>query len=520
MAFLEWLIHETSLYSLFNHGTKDVYIILVARFLRMFAYGGAALVLGIFLWVAGNKGTQIGTFMSLTLLGDAAISYMLTLMADKIGRRRVLMIGSLLMTLAGTVFTFSKNYYILLFAAVVGVISPGAHEVGPFRAVEEATLAQLTPIEARTDVYAWFAVASTLGMAAGLCTSGWITYMLRTYSGWNWKETYPVIFAVYAIIGLVKAGLTLLLSDRCEPNYGPQAEADMTEREATTPLMSNARRSSYSKAPQVTATIRKIGKTVSPSISPESRSILIRLCFLFAINSFASGMLPVTLMSWYANWRYRWFLTHRLGYAMAGVWLVASIANLFSASVARRLGLVRAMVFTHLPNAIFLGFIPLAPTWWLMLMLLIGSSAFGSMDQAPRSAFVAAAFRPSERTAVMGTINLVKTIAAAGGPLVTGYFHDKKMWGAVFVISASLKILYDIGLLAMFLKTKLPEHGRRPRDVTVSDMDVEILLSENLVHPDEFEAGLDDEEFGDDNGGYEPPHRKGAYTRIEETRQS
>ena len=136
MAFLEWLIHETSLHSLINHGTSAIYIILLSRFLRMFAYGGAALVLGIFLWTAGNRGTQIGTFMSMTLLGDAAISYLLAITADKVGRRRVLRIGSLLMTLAGAVFAFTKNYYLLLLAAIVGVISPGAHEVGPFRAVE------------------------------------------------------------------------------------------------------------------------------------------------------------------------------------------------------------------------------------------------------------------------------------------------------------------------------------------------------------------------------------------------
>ena len=135
-AFLEWLLHETSLYSLFAQGTRDIYIILLSRFLRMYAFGGCALVLGIFLWTAGNKGTQIGTFMTLTLLGDAAISYMLTILADNIGRRRVLMIGSFLMVLAGTVFAFSKNYWLLLFAAIFGVISPGAHEVGPFRAIE------------------------------------------------------------------------------------------------------------------------------------------------------------------------------------------------------------------------------------------------------------------------------------------------------------------------------------------------------------------------------------------------
>lgn len=101
----------------------------------MFAYGGAALVLAVFLWVDGY-GTQIGTFMTLTLLGDAAISYLLTIVADKLGRRRVLMAGSLLMVVSGTVFALTKNYYLLLLAAIVGVICPGAHEVGPFRALE------------------------------------------------------------------------------------------------------------------------------------------------------------------------------------------------------------------------------------------------------------------------------------------------------------------------------------------------------------------------------------------------
>lgn len=136
MAFLEWCIHETALYSLLSTGTRDTYLILASRFLRMFAYGGAALVLGVFLWTAGNKGTQIGTFMTISLLGDAAISYLLAVKADKIGRRRVLMIGSILMIFSGTVFALTKNYYLLLFAAIVGVITPGAHEVGPFRAVQ------------------------------------------------------------------------------------------------------------------------------------------------------------------------------------------------------------------------------------------------------------------------------------------------------------------------------------------------------------------------------------------------
>lgn len=387
---------------------------------------------------------------------------------------------------------------------------------------QESTLAQLTPLEARTDVYAWFAVTSTLGMAAGLLISGYITYFIKHHFDLDWKDPkpYPYIFAIYTAIGLIKVVLTFFLSDKCEQNYDRQTELDeeaaLANDAATTPLMEGGRRSSYLKG--AGARMKKIGGSVNTKLTPESKSILVRLCILFAVNSFASGMLPVTLMSWYANWRYRWFVTYRIGYAMALVWLVASVANLFSASVARRLGLVKAMVFTHLPNAIFLGLIPLAPTWRWMLAALLLSAAFGSMDQAPRSAFVAAVFLPSERTHVMGTLNLVKTLASAGGPLLTGYLHDKKLWGPVFVISAILKISYDIGLLSMFLKTKLPEQGRR-RDLqhmTIADVDPGILMRDHhLAHPDEF-GELDADDFEVDRASYDGGPGKANYQHIEE----
>jgi MFS family permease len=198
---------------------------------------------------------------------------------------------------------------------------------------------------------------------------------------------------------------------------------------------------------------------------------------------------------------------------MAGVWLVASIANLLSASVARRLGLIKAMVLTHLPSAIVLAIIPWAPTWWTSLILLLASSALGSMDQAPRSAFVAAVFSSSERTAVMGTLNLIRTVASTGGPLVTGYLHDKKMWWTTFLVAAFLKVCYDAGLLAMFLRTKLPEYDNGPREVTVTDVDVGILLSENV---DRTEYGIVEVEDMDDDDVQRSPRDKATYETIEE----
>jgi hypothetical protein len=362
-------------------------------------------------------------------------------------------------------------------------------------------------------------------MACGLCIAGWITYLVREANPelkktWRDPKPYPYVFIGYAVLGLLKVVVTFFLTERCEASYVPSQEevSDTAEaHESAAPLL-NGRSNSYSKPTgRMSALRRRLTDPVTAKVSPANRGILIRLCILFAINSFASGLLPVTLMSWYANWRYRWFLSSRLGYAMAAVWLVASIANLFSASVARRIGLVKAMVFLHLPNALFLALIPLAPNWWTMMSLLLVSSALGSMDQAPRMAFVAAVFSPGERTSVMGTINLVRTVASAGGPLLTGYFHDHKMWGATFYTSAALKVLYDIGLLAMFLKTKLPEHGRdgQIRQVTVTDLDPGILLSENFRHPEEFEEVLQEGDWPDDRAGA-PASNKAQYEHIEE----
>jgi MFS family permease len=226
------------------------------------------------------------------------------------------------------------------------------------------------------------------------------------------------------------------------------------------------------------------------------------------------------------SWRSRWFLTHRIGYALSLVWLVASLSNLFSAAVARRLGLVKAMVCTHLPSAVFLALVPLGLVvsgWHLLVFLLLGDAVLGSMDQAPREAFVAAVFLPRERTQVLGTLNFVRTLGACLGPIVTGMLWTKERWWVPFELAASLKIIYDIGLLIMFLRTPLPEEHRRAVldaerrgadqhhvGMTAAEMDVNVLMDQlhsdgsgGLAHPSEFDVDDDEDEDGD-LGQYKP----------------
>ena len=165
-SYLRRLTKELGLESLL-HSNRDVYLLLITRFLRMFAYGSSTLILALFFAELGHSDTRIGLFMTLTLVGDVLISLALTFVADHLGRRNILILGSLLMTLSGTVFATVSNYWLLLLAAVVGVISPSGNEIGPFRAVEESTLAQLSEASTRSDIFAWYVVVGTLGTAFG-----------------------------------------------------------------------------------------------------------------------------------------------------------------------------------------------------------------------------------------------------------------------------------------------------------------------------------------------------------------
>jgi len=363
-------------------------------------------------------------------------------------------------------------------------------------------------------------------MAGGLFVTGMLTWAQRTYLNRDWKETYQPIFGVYAAIGLIKFFVTLLLSDNCEASSASKYAwaATTTVEEVPSPSSSEetnllSRRSSTTKQPRTAAATptqqslayRFRKSLASPwKVSRSSLPILLRLSFLYALNSFAAGMLPLTLMSWYVNYRSRWFLMHRVGYVLSVVWLLSSLSNLFSAAVARRLGLVRAMVYTHLPCALFLALIPLAAkTWYLLAILMLADGVFSSMDQAPREAFVAAVFLPRERTQAIGTLNFVRTLAASLGPMLSFYVWSKERWWIPFELAAALKICYDIGLLVMFLNTPLPEERRRAEletgsggqqemAMTAAEMDVNILLDEysaqDLAPPSTFEVSDDEEE--------------------------
>lgn len=254
----------------------NVKLLCLQRFVRLFAYGATTVVLVAYLKTLSISDPQIGLFMTLTSAGDVLISLCLTMIADKVGRRKILAFGALLMAASGVVFTLTDNYWILLAAAVLGVINPSGNEIGPFRAIEESTLAHLTKADERTQIFTWYILLGTAGTAMGLMACGWATTALI---GRDWLpvESYRMAFLAYATLGVVKLVLSLLLSSDCEAQK-QSAQVDPSE---TAPLLND-------EPPKPE---RKPGiLDMLPKLSRESRVVLIQLCLLFAIDNFASGL--------------------------------------------------------------------------------------------------------------------------------------------------------------------------------------------------------------------------------------
>ncbi|KAL7919553.1 major facilitator superfamily domain-containing protein [Trichoderma austrokoningii] len=451
------VLSELGLVSLF-HSPLDVKLLCLQRYVRLFAYGASTLVLVPYLQALGISKTQIGLFMTLTLAGDVCISFALTIVADGLGRKAVLSMGALMMTGSGVAFALCQDYWILLAAAIFGVISPSGNEIGPFRAIEESVVAQITEPASRSDVYAWYSLLGQVGTACGLMTCGWAIQYVSISLHWEHVDAYRLAFFGYAAVGLVMMLLTLALSSAVEAEEKAAAAKTSTTISnpaggtETSPLLGSANANANANG-SLQATEQREGRgrlsSILPNISGQGYAIMTSLCFFFAIDSLASGIISMSWVTYFFRWRYG-IKEGRLGSIFFVTSITSACSMLVASSLAKRFGNIKTMVFTHLPSSIFLSLIPAFPDVRLSLLFLWLRSSTASMDVAPRAAFLAAVIRPSERTAMMGVINVCKTVGASLGPLLTGTLADDGLFWVAFVTAGSLKVGYDLGILAVF----------------------------------------------------------------------
>ncbi|KAK2002642.1 major facilitator superfamily transporter [Colletotrichum falcatum] len=438
---------------------RDTKVLCLQRFVRLFAYGASFLILVHFLSSLNFSDERIGLFMTLTLLGDVIISFFLTAITDQVGRRKVLAAGAVLMVMSGLVFSLVDNYWILVAASIFGVISPSGNEIGPFRAVEESILAQLTVRDKRSDIFAWYTLFGSAGAALGTLTCGWAVQGLVHNAAWTDRAAYKVVFLMYAGLGVLKLILITGLTSGVEAASLKSDDAPVRASEEQQALLADSgsrenhiRQSIEERPPSTSMTARM--RALVPYISPLSRSILFRLLILFCIDSFASGMASPSWLTYFFTTVHS-LQPGSLGTLFLVTNLLATISNIAALPLARRLGPLKTMVFTHLPSAVFLSMIPLPSAsplgTWIAMVFLSLRACTQSMDQAPRQAFLAAAVLPSERTAVLGVVNTVKTLAQAGGIGSAGFLSGRHLWIVLLSGAGIMKATYDLLMLAMFL---------------------------------------------------------------------
>ncbi|KAI1369960.1 major facilitator superfamily domain-containing protein [Xylaria arbuscula] len=455
------VLSELGLISLWD-SPRDVKLLCAQRFVRMLGYGVSTLILVAYLAALGNQKTEIGFFMTLTLIGDTCISFFLTLFADALGRKATLALGAVLMAASGVVFAMFGTYWILLIAAIVGVISPNGNEIGPFRAIEESIIAQLTVPDNRSDLYAWYNLFGLTGAAVGLMISGWVLQLFTETLHWNLLYSYRVVYLLYAAIGLIMLCLTFTSSHSVESEKKQRQETHTpVQRGETEPLL-DGERSSHQHDALPKAKHPQGLRALLPNISRDSVSVVTILCLLIGINAFGSGVMPRSWITYYFQWRFD-VEKGQLGTLFFVTQILAAMSMLVASSISKRLGNVKTMVLTHLPSQIFRALIGVPNNMHIALLLCVLNASTTYMSTAPRSAFIATIVLPQERTAVMGTLNVVKTAASSLGPTITGTLVDHNLFWVSFLLSGSLKALYDVGIL-VFFRHKEREKGIRDQN--------------------------------------------------------
>ena len=407
---------------------RDIGLLFATRVLRMFGYGFLAVVLVLYLVSINLSGGAVGLLLALTLLGDAAVSLWLTTHADRVGRRRVLLVGAILMLLAGLVFVATPVFAVLVVAATIGVLSPSGNEVGPFLAVEQASLSQLVPGSRRTGIFAWYQLAGSFATAAGTLAGGLLSQAALD-RGAAAPDAYRLVIIGYALVGIVLALLFTRVSSRVE--VPPAEVADQTIR-------------------------GRLGLH-------RSRGVVLRLSALFALDAFAGGFAIQSFIAYWFHERYG-VDPAALGLLLSGANVLAGFSALAAAPLAARFGLIRTMVFTHLPSNVLLMLVPLMPNLPLAGAMLLARFAISQMDVPTRQSYTMAIVAPDERSAAAGVTGIARSLGVAASPLIAGpLFATAALASLPFLISGGLKIVYDLLLYRSFVKLPPPEEAPGPR---------------------------------------------------------
>ena len=394
-------------------------LLLAARGLRAFGDGFMSLLLPFDLALLGLSAVEIGFAITVTLVGSGLATLASGLVAHRYGARSLLLAGAGLMCVTGVALAVVDDYWPLLIVAFVGTLNPTGGDATLFSPLEQTLLAHAAPAESRTALFARYSVLGSLVMALGAQAAA-LPDALTSASGLDLKTAVQSMFVAYAVLG---AGSFLL--------YGRlKRDADDSPVRSARPLGKSKRR-------------------------------VFTLAALFSLDAFGGGFVVQSLLALWLLQRFD------LGLAAAGTiffWtgLFTAASQLASPWLARRIGLVNTMVYTHVPANLFLMLVPFMPNLWLALTLLALRSLLSSMDVPARNSYVMAVVSPEERPAAASVTAVPRSLASAASPALAGYLLALSPFGWPLVIAGGLKVTYDVLLLIMFRRVRPPEEESAP----------------------------------------------------------
>ena len=382
--------------------------------MRAFGDGFVSLLLPVYLAALGFDEFAVGVLAAATLAGSAMATLGVGFVAHRFGHRVLLVAATLLMIATGIGFTLESRFWPLVLIGFIGTLNPSSGDVSVFLPLEQAMLAETVSDENRTSVFAAYSLVGSLVAAVGSLAAG-LPELLRALVPLSFLGALQAMFAVYALLGLASYFL-------------------------------------YRRLPPPRPTPRRRDEQ---ALGP-SRRIVLMLAALFSLDAFGGGFIVQTLL---AAWLFARF---NLSLAAAGTFffwssLFAAASYLAAARIARHIGLVNTMVWTHLPSNLCLILVPFMPDLWLALALLLVRSALSQMDVPTRTSYVMAVVTPGERAAAASVTSVPRSLAAAASPILAGYWLAASTFGWPLVAAGALKAVYDLLLLAMFRHRRPPE---------------------------------------------------------------
>jgi len=397
--------------------SKDGKLLLYARIVRAFAYGFLSVILAIYLKLIGFDDILIGLILSSTLINSIIFTLFASFYADRIGRRNVLLLYAIMMSISGVIFFITENPLILIIASLIGTLNITGSETSAFLSIEQAILPQtIKDNRKRNTLFGLYNMIGTFAMGAGILIAN-LPIIIQNELGLDQINAIKLLFLFYSFLGILVIGIYLKLSPSIE--------------------------------------IKKIQnfKPISKTLNPKSKKIVAKLSGLFAIDSFAGGFAIQSIVSF-------WFFTKfdidlsTISYIFSIGSVLTAFSYLIAAKIADKIGLINTMVFTHIPSNILLILLAFAPTLEIAVVFYMIRMALSQMDVPTRQSYIVAVVEEEERTASAGITNLSRNIAQAVSPSITGYIIGILSLSAPFIIGGLLKILYDITLYINFRKIK------------------------------------------------------------------